>query len=259
MFVDEISVEGSVEEFRVLQDVEEEGDVGLDAADAELSQGAVHLGRRGGQVARMGNHLDQQRVVVRRDDGAGESGRSIQTDSHSFARAEDFDAARVRLETLGRVFGGDSALDGAALDHDPALIQLELGQSEAFGDFDLVLDQIDARHLLRDRVLHLEPGVHLDEIVAAGLVHEELDRSGVFVTDVLAEPDGVGRHLIAHPGVQVGRRGNLHHFLVTALDGTVTFVQVDNIAGPVAKDLHLNVPRTLDEFFDKHGTVAKGS
>lgn len=35
--------------------------------------------------------------------------------------------------------------------------------------------------LLSDRVLHLEPGVDLDEVVSAVLVHQELHRAGVLV------------------------------------------------------------------------------
>ena len=44
--------------------------------------------------------------------------------------------------------------------------------------------QIDAGDGFRDRVLHLDARVHLDEVELAVLVHEELDGAGVRVANV---------------------------------------------------------------------------
>ena len=50
-------------------------------------------------------------------------------------------------------------------------------------DADLPAHQIDAGHHLGDRVLDLQPRVHLEEVEPAVLVEQELDRAGVGVAD----------------------------------------------------------------------------
>src|SRR5699024_10724941 len=69
--VDELRVAAALQEFRPVQDVGDKGDVGLDAADVYLADGPA--GPAAGAVERVvpGGDLDQQRVVVRRDDRAG--------------------------------------------------------------------------------------------------------------------------------------------------------------------------------------------
>ena len=57
----------------------------------------------------------------------------------------------------------------------------------ARGDADLPGDEVEPGHELGDRVLHLQPGVHLQEVELAVLV-EELDRAGVVVAAGLARP-----------------------------------------------------------------------
>ena len=50
-------------------------------------------------------------------------------------------------------------------------------------DANLPVHQIDAGHHLGDRMLDLQPRVHLEEVEAAVLVEQELDRAGVGVAD----------------------------------------------------------------------------
>ncbi len=50
------------------------------------------------------------------------------------------------------------------------------------------MHQIEAGHHLGDRMLDLQPRVHLEEIEAAVLVEQELDRAGVGVADGRARP-----------------------------------------------------------------------
>ena len=79
-------------------------------------------------------------------------------------------------------------------------------------------------HQLGDRVLDLEPGVHLQEPEPlGGRVVEELDRAGAAVVDRLGRRAGGvvqrGADLVA----QAGRRRLLDHLLVPALDRAVAF------------------------------------
>ena len=70
-------------------------------------------------------------------------------------------------EAAGRVLGVEPRLDGVPVEGDVALVER---QPLAGRDPDLLLDQVEAGDQLGDRVLDLQPGVHLqeEEVVAAG-------------------------------------------------------------------------------------------
>ena len=70
----------------------------LDTAHAELRQRPVHLGGGGGQVVAAGDDLDQQGVVVRRDDCPLEGRRAVQADAHALAATEDLRTEEERRE-----------------------------------------------------------------------------------------------------------------------------------------------------------------
>ncbi len=77
------------------------------------------------------------------------------------------------------MLGVDAALDGVAAQLDRA--RQDLVQPLARGDQDLALHQVDAGDHFGHRMLHLDAGVHLDEVQLARRVHQELDRAGVGV------------------------------------------------------------------------------
>ncbi len=55
------------------------------------------------------------------------------------------------------------------------------------------------------------------------------------------------------------RRGRLfQHLLVTALHGAVAVAQMNDIAVGVGQNLHFNMARLVEEFFQVDGVVAKG-
>ena len=56
-----------------------------------------------------------------------------------------------------------------------------------------------------------------------------------------------------------GGRGLFDHLLVTALRRAVALVKMHGVAEIVAEDLHLDMARLLDIFFDQNGIVAEGS
>ena len=65
-------------------------------------------------------------------------------------------------------------------------------QPAALGDVELQGDQVEAGRALGDRVLDLQPGVHLQEVEAAVVGGEELDRAGAAVADRPRGGDGGG-------------------------------------------------------------------
>ena len=103
-------------------------------------------------------------------------------------------AGRRQELAAGGILGVDADLDRVAV---TARRDLVLGHRQrlAGGDADLPLDEVDAGDHLGDRVLDLEPGVHLQEEELAVLV-DELDGAGVVVADGLGSLDGGLAHRV---------------------------------------------------------------
>ena len=57
------------------------------------------------------------------------------------------------------------------------------GSGRPAGDQQLEADQVEPGDRLGHRVLHLQPGVHLEEVRVAAAVDDELDGAGVDVAD----------------------------------------------------------------------------
>ena len=136
-----------------------------------------------------------------------------------------------------RVLGVDAHLDGVAVALDVVLPE---GQLLTRGDADLPRHQVEPGHQLGHRVLHLQPGVHLQEVELA-VLEEELDRPGVVVAAGLRHLDGGLAHGPAHL-VGEGRSGALlHQLLVPPLGRAVALAQPQHVAVRVAEHLHLHV------------------
>ena len=164
---------------------------------------------------------------------------------------EPGDPPRRRQErAAGRVLGVDPHLDGvaAALGED-----LVLGHRQrlAGGDADLPLDEVDPGDRLGDRVLDLQPGVHLEEEELAVLV-DELDGAGVVVADGAAGLDRRCAHRRLDAVGQAGCRRLLDQLLVAALRRAVARRDPHEVAVLVADDLHLDVARPREVALDVH-------
>jgi hypothetical protein len=96
------------------------------------------------------------------------------------------------------MLGVDAALDGVAANFE---LRGQNGvQPLSGGDAQLRLHDVHAGDGLGDGVLHLDAGVHLDEVELAVLVHQEFDRAGVLVADLGGSGRGAA-DLLAHLGV----------------------------------------------------------
>ena len=127
----------------------------------------------------------------------------------------------------------------------------------AGGDADLFVDEVDAGDRLGDRMLDLEPRIHLDEEELAVLV-EELDRAGARVAEL---GDGVGDHPAdPRPLLRADGRGGrfFPHLLVAPLQRAVALAEVDRIVPAVAEDLDLDVPRPAEVALHVERIVAEG-
>ncbi|MNE60123.1 hypothetical protein D3C80_1552500 [compost metagenome] len=164
-----------------------------------------------------------------------------------------------RIRGLGR----DTHLDGVALQlRRVARVYTQAFKAAPLRQSNLQGDQVDARHLLGNRVLDLQAGIGLDE-----------DKVGlpallVFLDEKFESP----KALVLHPGSQLFRRRknaraqfrrehgtgrNLDHFLKAALKSAVPIAESDH-ADAVSGDLHLNVTRTIDQTLGIQRIDAKG-
>ena len=261
-FVEKGSGDQAVAETRVPDDVFEEQDVGLDAADAELAQGAIHAMAGAFERGVPGGDLHQQGVVIGRERRAGVGCAAVQTDAEAGRRAVGGQLAVVGREIIFGVFGGDAALDGRTVERDVALLgkrKRRRVQRMPLGDADLGLHQVDSGDHFGDGVLDLDARVDFDEVPAVGVgVEQKFERAGVAVAGLFRQSDGGGAKLLADRRRQVRRGGHLDHLLVTPLNGAVAFPEMQQVAVMIGQNLDFQVAGAGDVFFQEHGSVAEG-
>ena len=100
---------------------------------------------------------------------------------------------------------------------------------------DLPCDEVEAGHQLGDPVLHLEPGVHLEEVVVALGVEQELDRRGAVEVDAAGHPSRAVEERLASGRVHRRRRRLLDQLLVAPLHAALALAQDRQPAVPVAR------------------------
>ena len=259
--INKAGVASALQKHRMRQDIAKEGHIGFHTAHAGLGQGTACLARSTLEADVIGRDLNEQTVIIRGDGRALIGVAAIQTNAVAAARAVCRDRAGVGREIVGGVLRRDTALDCiAALLHILLRCNADqrMAQREAAGNKDLRAHEIDTRDHLGDGVLDLNARVHLDEIMRAGLVDQELHSTCVDIADLLGNLDGV----LAQPFTQLlGQRpcGRiLNYLLVTALQRAVTLIQMHGVAFLVGQNLHLDVLGLNKVFFDKDGVVAKG-
>ncbi len=255
-------VDLAADELRPVKEVEQEALVRGPALDHRggLPQRPGQPGAGLGPVPAPGDHLGDHRVELRRDNIARRD-PGVDPDAGARGQRQVLDQARRGREITFRVLGGQPGLDGVPVHQRPAsdLIQQgpDLGQRAAARDVQLQLDDVQAGGRLGDRVLDLQPGVHLEERQQpfARLV-EELHGRRVDVPGGPDELGGVGAHHLLLLRVQ--RRGGrlLDHLLVAPLHAAVPDAQRPHRALGVGDDLYLDVVAATDGALEEHRRVA---
>ena len=244
-------------EVGLVEQRDQERDVGRDATDPELGDRASCLLHGALEGAAAAGELGEHRVEVGGDLGAGVRRTAVEADAAAAGGAVRRDLAGVRPEAVGGVLGGDPALQRRAAQPDGVLAQAEVLEGLAGRDAHLRLHQVDVGDLLGHGVLDLDARVHLDEDVVALGVEQELHRARVAVADLLGEAHRVGAHPLADLRVEVGSRRDLDDLLVATLHRAVALEEVDHVALAVGEDLHLDVARVDHGLLDEHRRVAE--
>ncbi len=165
-------------------------------------------------------------------------------------------AAVVRHELVGGIFGGDPALDRETVLHDLRLgphADFRIGQRLPLGDEDLRLDQIVASDLFGDGVLDLNTGIDFDEVTLAGIdVQKKLDGARIIQPGGAADGESGVPHGLAKALVQIRRRRELDDLLMPSLQRAVALEEMDEIAVPIADQLHFDMASPPDEFLEEN-------
>ncbi len=199
-------------------------------------------------ILRMHLHLGKQRIVVGRHFAAA---FHPVVATHSVRKGHVSEQAAGGLEIFQRIFGVEPGLDGVA----PLRKNGGIAGSGPLPrrQLDHPPHQIDAGDEFGHSVLDLKTCVHLEKIKLRGVVVvDELDRPRRAVGDRRSETDG--RLLQGLQGVRcdAGRRRLFDHLLVAPLGGAVAHAERMDRGASVAEDLHFEVARVLDEFFQKY-------
>ena len=183
---------------------------------------------------------------------------AVDADAGAGRLAVEQQRSGLRQEAAGGILGIDPALDGVA-----ALRQLLLPprQRLAAGDPQLRPDQVDAGHRFGDRMLDLQPRVHLEKVEArrvAFALDQELDRAGVAIADGARGGDGRVSHPGAEPGVETATEGlSSMTFWCRRWSEHSRSNRWTTLPCASAEDLDLDVPRPLDQPLDVERAVAE--
>ena len=201
----------------------------------------------------MGDDLGEQRVVARADLVAGLDPR-IDADARPGRPAQLQHTTGPGQEAGVGVLGVQANLDRVAAQHEVALADAE---RRSGGDLELAARDVDRGHGLGDRMLDLDPRVHLEEGVAAVGLEQELGGAGADVSDLGRKAQGGGAQLGAQLLADPGGGRLLEHLLVTPLDRAVALSQMHGPAVRVGDDLDLDVARLLDVALVEQRVVAE--
>jgi hypothetical protein len=145
-----------------------------------------------------------------------ETRSGVEPDSVSSRTPVDLDLSGIGLEAGSGVLGGDSTLDSVPSLGDVGLDEAEGLKRGSGGDLDLCGDNVDAGDLFGNGVLDLDSRVDFDKVVAAHLVDQELDRSGVGVADLLANGERVFVESVEGVLGEMGSRSDLNDLIGTS-------------------------------------------
>ncbi len=222
-----------------------EGQHGRQAGHLELVEGAPGAFERVGAGRASDDDLREQGVERPGDDVAG-GHPGVDADAGAAGEAQRVDRAGGGHEVPRRVLTVDPELDGVALGDGVAVVE-----RAALGDAELLADEVDPGDLLGDRVLDLEPGVHLEEGDGAVAADEELAGAGADVADLPEDRLRALHEEVLLLLAEERRGGLLDELLVAALQRAVAGRHDDDVPVGIGEALRLDVARPVEVLLDE--------
>jgi len=242
--LEEMGIELAGAEAVVAHEGTVEWDCGLDAFDDHFVEAGLHAVDGLLAVRAKGDDLADERIVIRRYLVAGIH-VAIEADSISARGVEAGNRSRGGTKIFFGILGIDPAFDGVSFGLARALRNPSPGR-----DMDLLANEIEANDLFGHGMLNLYAGVHFHEVKLPSFIEEEFNGSRANIPDARGTFDGRGAHGVADFFGDDGRRRFLDELLVTALNGALALVVVDDRTVRIAEDLNFDMARFVDIFFD---------
>ena len=107
-------------------------------------------------------------------------------------------------------------------------------------------------------MLYLQTSIHLKKIEVLVFIHHKLQCPGTVITYFLTGFHSYLQHLLSRLLFHKRRRTFFYHLLVTTLNGTFTFIQMNDISILISHDLNFDMMRILNIFFNINRIIAKG-
>src|SRR5258708_7624018 len=234
-------------EIGIVENLQMQRDVGLDAVDYILAQCRFGTGDHFGASLGMDYQLGDQRVVVHRNAIAVVE-RGLDARHESPGRMMIADRSGRRNVALG-ILSVDAELHRGALERHLPLFQRE---RLTHRHRDTLFHQVNSGDHLGHAVFDLDPGIHLDEVKLAGAREQEFDRADVRISDNVCGANRRLAHLLAQPRGKNRTRRLLDHLLMPPLYRAVAFAEMNRHAMIVGKNLELNVARAFEIFLEIH-------
>ena len=152
------------------------------------------------------------------------------------------------------LLGIDPAFDGMTFEAKFLLCEAQSGASRyAY----LLNHEVNTSDHLRDRMLHLKSGIHLDKIKFSIFI-KELRRCPNCDSPDRASLERRSRRYSSTLRLIESRRGRLlPDFLVTALKRAIALAQMKDLPEPVGKHLDFDVTRSIQILFDIYRVVGE--
>ncbi len=246
----------------MVHNIFDEGDIGFHAANAEFAEGAVHTLTSFGKICAPGGDFDEKRIVIGGEHRAGISGAAVEPNTETRGRTIGGDFPVVGGEVFLRVLGGHATLESRAVEGNIFLFRQRhrgLMQFVTLCGENLRTHEIDSRNHFGHGVLDLNARIDLDEIPLLRInVVEKFDGSGIAIVGLARQLQRRIAEFATNTRGEIRGGSDFDDLLMTALNGTVAFVKMQQVTVLIGEDLDFQVPRARQIFFQENGRIAEG-
>ena len=168
---------------------------------------------------------------------------AVPPDTRASGNPQVIDPPRRWKEAPMGVFRRNPAFDGVAVGDQSLLCQR---QGLTGSNPELEFDQVDTVNKFSNGMFDLKTGIHLKE-EELSISIEELHCTGTEIVHRFCGPDGGGAHLLSEIRRDHRRGCFFDQFLMTPLNGTFPFAEMENPAGPIPHNLDFDMPGSLEK------------
>ena len=214
------------------------------ALEQHFGQRTFHAGRCLPAVSAKRHELANHAVIKRWDMISLING-SVYADANTAGQMHGLNGARTR--TKFRVLCIDAALNRMSQHRNILLHKVQLF---ARCNTQLPSNQIQTGNFFRNTVFYLNAGVHLAEIKILLVIHQKFYGARAGISRALRESHCTSTHFLPLSVGQKRRRRFFDQLLMTPLNRALSIVQMYGVSGLIRQNLHFDMARLGDVFFD---------